>query len=184
MFKSIVVALDGSTASAAGFKTALRLAADQHASLFGVHVLDSAAAIVGYEGVYVPTGYADALYRGLRKTGEAILAKAAANAGAAGVAFQPVLVDSRGQPVAQAILREARKAKADVIVIGTHGRRGLSRVLMGSDAEAVVRESAIPVLLVRSVERAKRQPAREAKRRTPGAGAKASAKPASGRSSA
>jgi hypothetical protein len=45
-----------------------------------------------------------------------------------------------------------------VIVIGTHGRRGLSRVLMGSDAEAVVRESPVPVLLVRAPEGASGKP--------------------------
>ena len=64
-----------------------------------------------------------------------------------------MLVESRGHSVADTILEQARKTKADVIVLGTHGRRGLSRILMGSDAEAVVREARVPVLLVRSQER-------------------------------
>jgi K+-sensing histidine kinase KdpD len=78
--------------------------------------------------------------------------------------MKAVLAESRGGTIADAILSQARKAKADLIVIGTHGRRGLSRVLMGSDAEAVVRESRVPVLLVRSPQRAprKRAPAKKA----------------------
>ena len=51
--------------------------------------------------------------------------------------------------MASLILAQARKSKADVIVMGTHGRRGLSRMVMGSDAEGVVREANVPVLLVR-----------------------------------
>ncbi|MGH8801543.1 MAG: universal stress protein [Casimicrobiaceae bacterium] len=166
MFKSILVALDGSAASNVGFKTALRLAGDQHATLLALHVIDSAAAVVGFEGGYAPPSYTETLYNALRKSGEAILGKAETAARTAGVTCQRLLVDSRGQAVAQAILQQARTAKADLIVIGTHGRRGLSRMLMGSDAEAVVREATVPVLLVRSAESGKRQRATAAKRGT------------------
>jgi hypothetical protein len=54
------------------------------------------------------------------------------------------------------ILHEAKKKKADLIVLGTHGRRGIRRILLGSDAETVLRESRVPVLLVRATEPAKR----------------------------
>jgi nucleotide-binding universal stress UspA family protein len=60
-----------------------------------------------------------------------------------------MLVEARGRRVADAIVAQAKKWKADVIVIGTHGREGLARVVLGSDAELVVRESPVPVLLVR-----------------------------------
>ena len=60
------------------------------------------------------------------------------------------LRDPRGSRVADAILGEARDAHCDLIVIGTHGRRGIDRALMGSDAERVLRESPVPVLLVRA----------------------------------
>jgi nucleotide-binding universal stress UspA family protein len=163
MFKCILVALDGSAASNAGLKAAIQLASDQHASLVGLHVIDDGAITVNFEGGYVPAAYVDKLYASLRDNGRAVLAKAEAAARGAGVALKGVLVESRGQTIAEAILKQVRKAKADVIVIGTHGRRGLSRVLMGSDAEAVVRESRVPVLLVRTPERAqrKRAPARK-----------------------
>ena len=60
-------------------------------------------------------------------------------------------VPSRVGPrrVADIIVQQARKLRADAIVIGTHGRRGISRMVMGSDAEEVVRTSPIPVVLVR-----------------------------------
>jgi nucleotide-binding universal stress UspA family protein len=186
MFKHILVALDGSAASNAGLKSALRLASDQHASITGVSVIDDAAITGNFDGAYLPASYVDVLYDSLRENGRTILAKAESAARSAGVAFVPLLVESRGQTVAHAILQQARKAKVDAIVIGTHGRRGLSRILMGSDAEAVVRESPVPVLLVRSAQRttrgrstsAKSAPAtprnrRPARRKSPPSGAKA-----------
>ena len=67
-----------------------------------------------------------------------------------GLRAKTVLVETVGESVADAILIQARKVRAELIVLGTHGRRGLARMLMGSDAEAVVREARVPVLLVRS----------------------------------
>ena len=156
MFKSILVALDGSPTSNAGLKHAVQLASDQGARLVGLHVIDDAAITINFEGGYVPAAYVDKLEESLRRNASAILAKAGAAAKASGVEMKAILAESRGRTIAGAILGEARKAKADVIVIGTHGRRGFSRILMGSDAEAVVREARIPVLLVRSPERAAR----------------------------
>ena len=149
MFQRILVALDGSAASNAGFRSAIQLASDQHASLLALHVIDQMAMAINVQGGYLPPSYVDTLYDSLRRSGEAILAKAQAAARAAGVELTPVLVESRGQTVAYAITRQARKLKADVIVLGTHGRRGLSRLVMGSDAEAVLREASVPVILVR-----------------------------------
>ncbi len=157
MFKRVLVALDGSAASTAGFKAAMRLAGDQDARLVGLHVIDLATMAMELGQGFVPPSYVDALYDSLRKNGERVLARAGAAAAAAGVDFTPVIVESGSGTVAQAILAQARKSKADVIVIGTHGRRGFSRILMGSDAEAVLREATVPVLLVRKAERAARK---------------------------
>jgi nucleotide-binding universal stress UspA family protein len=60
-----------------------------------------------------------------------------------------------GWSVSENILRQANKQRADLVVLGTHGRRGLRRVVMGSDAEAVLRECRVPVLVVRSAVRAR-----------------------------
>jgi nucleotide-binding universal stress UspA family protein len=73
-----------------------------------------------------------------------------------GLSINPILVDSHGHSVAHHILRQCRKLKADVIVMGTHGHRGLRRLVMGSDAENVVREADVPVVLVRSAKRPRR----------------------------
>jgi nucleotide-binding universal stress UspA family protein len=59
------------------------------------------------------------------------------------------MVENVSGQVAEVILNEARKWRADLVVMGTHGRRGFSHMLLGSTAEGVVRSSAKPVLLVR-----------------------------------
>ena len=149
MFKRILVAVDGSPVSTAALKSAIALAADQRAELLIVHVIDDAAIAVSIEGGYLPANYVETFQRQLQKDGSKVLAKAQALAQASGVDVKPLLVQARGGSVADAVLDQSRKLKADVIVLGTHGRRGLRRVLMGSDAETVVRDARVPVLLVR-----------------------------------
>ncbi len=155
MFKQVLVAVDGSPTSTRGLKAAIGLASDQRATLTVLHVIDNVASVayVGDMG-YIPADYVDTLLADLRANGRKLLAKAEALARDNGVTAKTLLVESKGQPISDVIVREARKVRADVIVLGTHGRRGLRRVLMGSDAEAVLRESRVPVLLVRAPERA------------------------------
>ena len=59
-----------------------------------------------------------------------------------------MLVESVGRRVSDCIVAAARQWSADLIVMGTHGRRGMSRLAMGSDAELVVRSTPVPVLMV------------------------------------
>lgn len=168
MFKQVLVAVDGSPTSNRGLKAAIGLAADQHASLAIVHVVDTMASMA-YVGdmSYVPASYVDDMLEDLRTSGRRILAKAEATARDAGVEAKTFLVETKGGTVAEAILAQARKAHADVIVLGTHGRRGLSRVLMGSDAETVLREARVPVMLVRAPEAAARSGGTKAAARKP-----------------
>ncbi|HVL35638.1 MAG TPA: universal stress protein, partial [Burkholderiales bacterium] len=86
----------------------------------------------------------------LREDAQRILAKAQAAAKKEGVAAKTVLRETVGGPAADLIVREAKKQRADLIVLGTHGRRGMRRLVLGSDAEQVVRASPVPVLLVRA----------------------------------
>ncbi len=153
MFEQVMTAVDGSPTSNRGLKAAIGLAANQHASLTILHIVDDMAS-VSYVGdmSYVPASYVDDLLEQLRANGRRILAKAEAAARDSGVAARTLLVEAKGATVAEAILAQARRSRADVIVLGTHGRSGLRRVLMGSDAETVLRETRIPVLLVRSSE--------------------------------
>ncbi len=151
MFKQIVVAVDGSPTSNRGLKVAVGLASDQRATLSIVHVINDVASVsyVGDMG-YVPADYIDTMLEDLRKNGRRVLARAEALAQDSGVTAKTLLVETKGGSIAEAILNQVRKARADVIVMGTHGRSGLRRVLIGSDAEAVLREARVPVLLVRS----------------------------------
>jgi nucleotide-binding universal stress UspA family protein len=151
MFKRIVVAIDGSAPSTHAFNMALGLAREQHAELHAVHVVDAAAALRGIAGAgFGAPQYLQTMLDDLRAAGAKTLAHAHAAATRSGQPLNGVLVDTQGGTVAQAILSQARRLHADVIVMGTHGRRGLGRLVMGSDAEGVLREARVPVLLVRS----------------------------------
>jgi nucleotide-binding universal stress UspA family protein len=91
----------------------------------------------------------------LKAEGRKVLSTAGRAAESAGAKAEAVQIASRGQPVSDVILREAKRAKADLVVMGTHGRRGLNRLLLGSDAERVLRQSNVPVLLVRQDQRSR-----------------------------
>ena len=88
------------------------------------------------------------MFEQLRQAGEAVLATAEAEAHDAGVSADSHLVEEFGGQAGLRILEEAHAWGADLIVCGTHGRHGLGRFVMGSDAEYVLRRSAVPVLLV------------------------------------
>ncbi len=83
------------------------------------------------------------------KGGEKILTKAEKEVKKHAIKCQTALLETMDRPVPDAIIEQARKWRADLIVLGTHGRRGLSRLVMGSAAEGVVRAAHVPVLLVR-----------------------------------
>jgi nucleotide-binding universal stress UspA family protein len=150
MFKRILVAVDGSPTATRGLKLAVELAHDQGASLTILHVVDETAALAPVASSYVPPSIVDSMIESLHKAGRKLLDHARAVAAKRDVAARGVLTDSGGNTVAGAILGELRKQKADLLVLGTHGRRGVQRLLMGSDAEVVLREASVPVLMVRS----------------------------------
>ena len=86
----------------------------------------------------------------LHQYGQGLLDDAKALARSAGLEVETRLRDLKGGRVADAIVLEAKSTVCDLIVIGTQGRRGISRAMLGSDAENVLRESPVPVLLVRA----------------------------------
>jgi nucleotide-binding universal stress UspA family protein len=151
MFRKILVAFDGGDASRQGLATGLRLAADQHATLFVLHVLDGMpAGWSAYVDEQFRPARIEALLQGLRVAGQKVLDEAVALATARGQDVKPLLIESRGRTVAQVILAQLRELGADAVVLGTHGRDGISRLLMGSAAEDVLRHADVPVLLVRA----------------------------------
>jgi len=151
MFKRILVAVDGSPTSNRGLKVALEMARVHGARLLALHVIDERAIGIGLSASgYVAPAYVEAMIDALRMSGKKILSQAQRAAKGAGQALDALLIESLGNGVAHTVLLEAAKKKADLIVLGTHGRRGLARMVMGSDAETVVREARVPVLLVRA----------------------------------
>jgi nucleotide-binding universal stress UspA family protein len=149
MFRRILVPLDGSRTSQLGLAKAIKLAKEQRAALCLLHVIDQRAItqnLTGEGGAAV----IDQLFDSLRASGKEIVARAEASARRQRVRAKAVMVENISRTVADAIIAQARRWRADLILMGTHGRRGLSRLVMGSDAEAVVRAASAPVLLVRA----------------------------------
>ena len=144
MYRHILVPVDGSVTSERALQEALGLAREQGAQLELVHVMED---ILFLENeAYI--NYAE-VRRSVRTGGEKILAQAQSAAEQAGVTAEQKLLEAGGERIASVIVEEARRWPADLIVIGTHGRSGFSRILFGSVAEGVVRTAHIPVLLVR-----------------------------------
>ena len=136
MYAKILVPLDGSPTAFRGFEEAVALARALGSKLVLMHVIDTFPVAVEM----------------VRQQGETLLAKGKETAGNHGVAVETRLVEARTERVADTIVQEARDAGCDLVVMGTHGRRGFNRVLMGSDAEIVLRYCPLPVLLVRHPE--------------------------------
>src|SRR5262249_55754219 len=132
---------------ALGFDQALRLAKDQRATLCLLHVVDERVITQSLEG---SAAGIDRLFESLRASGKEILARAESSALKRRVRVKTVLVENLARSVADMVMEQAKKWRADLIVMGTQGRRGVTRLLMGSDAEGVVRGAAVPVLLVRA----------------------------------
>jgi nucleotide-binding universal stress UspA family protein len=145
MYKKILCPVDGSTTSDCGMLEAINLAKDQNAKIEFLHVIDHYFPIVDMSGGGV--NYAD-LTEILRESGSKILKKAEDAARLSGVSTNSKLAESMGQ-ISRTIIDEAKQYQADLIVMGTHGTRGFERLMMGSDAETVVRTSPVPVLLVK-----------------------------------
>jgi nucleotide-binding universal stress UspA family protein len=155
MYRRILVPIDGSDASLSGLEHALALATDQKARVRFLNVVDETVlTMLMAEPVAMPV---DDVLESMRVAGRKVLDEALARAQRAGVDAEAAQMANRGKNVSDAILAEARRWRADVIVMGTHGRRGLNRLLLGSDAERVLRDAPVPVLLTR---RTGRQPAR------------------------
>ena len=146
--------LDGSATSARGLREAVGLAKTQGARLRLLNVLDERFFVSTAEGY--PMSNITELIASLRAEGQKALDAAAKVALKQGVKVDESLVESGGRAVSDVILDEARKWRADLIVMGTHGRRGVNRMLLGSDAERVLRSAPVPVLLVRAEEKKKR----------------------------
>jgi nucleotide-binding universal stress UspA family protein len=140
MYKRILVPVDGSQSSVAALTEALRLAKEHGARLCLVHVYERVRHVVT-EGVVDLTP-------ALRRQGEQLLAEALRRAHKAGVKATTALVAAGSRRVPAVIVEQATAERADLIAMGTHGRRGFERLILGSVAEGVARRATVPVLLL------------------------------------
>lgn len=145
MYGKILVPVDGSETSTRGLNEAIKIAKAQGAELRLVHIVNEF--VLDY--TYAPAIYAGNLIETLVKGGREVLDTAEKTVKREGVKAEVVLIESIGGAAADQILAQAKQWQADLIVMGTHGRRGLARLAMGSDAEQVVRGATVPVMLVR-----------------------------------
>jgi len=148
MYSRILAAVDGSDASTHALTHAIELARHLSAALRIVHVVDMDWLPVGPE-LAIDTG---ALRAARRDAGERILAAARESAQQAGLEADAALIET-GTPtqhVGESLVEDAGRWQADLVVLGTHGRRGFRHLLLGSVSESVTRHSAIPMLLIPS----------------------------------
>jgi nucleotide-binding universal stress UspA family protein len=146
MYPHILVPIDGSPTSARGLQEATQLAKQLGSRIRLVHVVTKAL----WVSPSVAAVALDEAITQLHLEGETLLHDAAAAVRDAGVEVDERLVEAFGDRVGEHVVAEAEAWPAQLIVCGTHGRSGVRRMLMGSDAEHIVRHSRVPVLLVRA----------------------------------
>ncbi|HYM22556.1 MAG TPA: universal stress protein [Vicinamibacterales bacterium] len=142
--RRILYATDLSPASTRAFKTALALARPAHAVLTILYVMPPPLPTIPQQ--YLEAATIDRLDRDLRQWSARKLKALADSARRTGVAAKTLFRE--GEAIDQ-ILRAARRGSADLIVVGTHGRRGFRKFILGSVAESVVKVAPCPVLTVR-----------------------------------
>ena len=149
MYQRILVPVDGSSTSSHGLGEAIRLAKVTAGCLRLIHVIDELSFALAMDAYSGRTG--DWLDE-LRAAAARLLEEGKARAAAEGVQADSVLCDNFRGAVPDRVTAEAASWPADLIVLGTHGRRGLGRMVMGSSAEQILRSASVPVLLVRAPE--------------------------------
>ncbi|MEX3959000.1 universal stress protein [Trinickia sp. EG282A] len=143
-YRRIMLAVDGSASSKRATLEATRIAALAQASVLAVHVVDLKSLLASGEA------YAQSL-KGNRE-GHIILAEARDVLRSAGIASEEELVETNGtgDDIASCLERCASRCAADLVVMGTHGRRGVKRLMHGSVAARFLTFSTRPVLVVRA----------------------------------
>lgn len=149
MYQHLVVAVDGSNTSLNALQHAARLAVTNNAQITLVTVANpSEYMTLAPEFLQHESYEAAAVSGGNEVLAEASLA--AKNAGVQNVQTHLLIATHGEKEMAQGLVDYADTQGADLIVIGTHGRTGLMHLLMGSFAETVMRQSHLPLLVIRS----------------------------------
>ncbi len=141
MYDRILVPTDGSAGTRRAIDHAIQLAETHDATLHGIYVVNTAS----YASFSMETAW-EGIGDMLRDEGETAVAELRSHAAAADIDIETEILE--GSP-SREIVRYAEESGCDLIVMGTHGRGGIDRLLLGSVAERVVRASEVPVLTVR-----------------------------------
>ncbi|VTU27639.1 Stress response protein NhaX [Variovorax sp. PBL-H6] len=147
MFKRILVATDGSTLSKKAVASAISLAAQHDADLVALTVVprypmnyfDGAMSFAHEDVARIEKQWAD--------KAQGLLDAIGTRAKAAGVPIKTITITS--DRVADAVIAASKKHKSDLIVMASHGRKGIKRLLLGSETQHVLTHSALPVLVLR-----------------------------------
>lgn len=159
MFKRILIPIDGSKTSQQAFKRGVAFAAEQGAALRLLHVHEVSVLSEMYAAQTAAAGSAlapnikalEKFEADLEKRSQTLLEQATAIATKAGIAkVDGKMINAGMRKAAKLIVDDATKWKADLIVMGTHGRSGFDHMVFGSVAEGVMRSAPVPVLLIRS----------------------------------
>jgi nucleotide-binding universal stress UspA family protein len=143
MYKRILVPFDGSDTSREALDSAIQLARESGGRLRIIHSLDELRYMTPYD-------YTVEVLETARSSANAALAQALELTMAAGVVAETALLEGLDLRLGDVVADDARAWSADLVVVGTHGRRGVGRVLLGSGAEQIIRQAPVPVLAVRS----------------------------------
>ncbi|MEQ1742959.1 MAG: universal stress protein [Candidatus Nitrotoga sp.] len=147
MYKRIVVAVDGSETSGKALDEATKLAREMSSVILFLHVCEEMPII------WEPNGMNMILMQNSLKAiadaGKALLEKHRKQLAEQDITVETKLVETYGGRMGSVISEEAQKWHADLLVVGTHGRKGIAHFLIGSVAEDVTRSASMPVLLVR-----------------------------------
>lgn len=160
MYSRLLVPIDGSPTAHLALEHAAALARLSGATVVLLHVIEETKYSHGFESAKV---YLNEVRPGFLAVGQALLDEEAGRLKQQGIAAETVLVESKGNRVSELITGQVEASRCDLIILGTHGRRGVNRFLLGSDAEQVARIAPVPVMLVRAHEAvAGSQPSRTA----------------------
>ena len=146
MYKNILVGIDGSNTSALALQEAIKIAKEQSGRLRLVHVIDVFPFTTPDTGLIEDTQLEEALF----KAGQDIIEEARGEVQKAGIEVETALPQNLNNEIGMVIVEEAKRWGADLIVVGTHGRRGIQHLVLGSVAERVARAATCPLLLVPS----------------------------------
>ncbi len=147
MYERIVVAVDGSATSAMALNEAISLAKLTHAKMLLLHVCEEMPLAWSMDGI-TSVPMVD-MGKAFVEAGKQVLRKDQVLAEQSGISIETKLVEDYSGRVGVVVASEAKNWSADLLGVGSHGRKGLDHFLMGSVAESVMRSATMPVLLVR-----------------------------------